>query len=141
MAVFAALRLAGTYIPIDFYAPISRSSYILNNAEVDVIITTFENANNIISRLDGKWSIHQLNSITLCAIIRNIEKLRGESVGGVILYTSGSTGFPKGVMLSETAVMSFVNWGFEYFKIMPGDVIASIAPFHFDLSILTSMLA
>jgi amino acid adenylation domain-containing protein len=53
-----------------------------------------------------------------------------------ILYTSGSTGNPKGVVLSHGNALSFIDWCSETFAPRPDDRFSSHAPFHFDLSIL-----
>lgn len=51
-----------------------------------------------------------------------------------ILYTSGSTGNPKGVICSSTGLTAFVNWSIDEFKITNQDLLTGYAPFHFDLS-------
>ena len=53
-----------------------------------------------------------------------------------ILYTSGSTGVPKGVMVSHGAALGFVDWVVETLGLHAGDVLSNHAPFHFDLSVL-----
>jgi amino acid adenylation domain-containing protein len=53
----------------------------------------------------------------------------------VILYTSGTTGEPKGITLTHRSVASFVDWAADAFTISDLDRLASHAPLHFDLSI------
>lgn len=51
-----------------------------------------------------------------------------------ILFTSGSTGLPKGVMIAHRSVAHFIRWAQRYFGTAPGERISQHPPFHFDLS-------
>lgn len=51
-----------------------------------------------------------------------------------ILFTSGSTGMPKGVMITHANVAAFVEWANSHFALSPADRMSGHSPFHFDLS-------
>lgn len=51
-----------------------------------------------------------------------------------ILFTSGSTGAPKGVVITHANVMHFVDWAVGHFGIGPDDRLSGHSPLHFDLS-------
>lgn len=51
-----------------------------------------------------------------------------------ILFTSGSTGEPKGVQITHNNALSFLEWAIRYFNVSAEDRVSSHPPLHFDLS-------
>jgi D-alanine--poly(phosphoribitol) ligase subunit 1 len=52
-----------------------------------------------------------------------------------IMFTSGSTGFPKGAAISHASLLNFIEWGQSTFNISPADILTNLNPMHFDNSV------
>jgi amino acid adenylation domain-containing protein len=52
-----------------------------------------------------------------------------------IMFTSGSTGFPKGAVMSHANLLNFIQWAHREFLITPNDVFTNLNPLYFDNSV------
>lgn len=132
VAILGILQCRATYIPIDPGIATSRIRFLIENCDPAAILLNPNSfPGDLPCQLDMCISVPGTNSIVFAAL--SSENPANELA--YILYTSGSTGNPKGVCISNPAAVSFVNWCTNTFPLNRNDHVASIAPFHFDLSI------
>jgi len=126
VAVFGVLLAGACYVPLDLKNPTARLAFICDDAKVQAVIGT--------STAPDWLNVGLWLDINTCPEAKpkpiDISK---ESLAA-ILYTSGSTGQPRGVALSHDAIAAFSGWAAELLNLNADDRIASSAPLFFDLS-------
>jgi acyl-CoA synthetase (AMP-forming)/AMP-acid ligase II len=123
---FAAAKLGAIFVPINFRAKADEVAYMLNNAQVKVLLT----GNRYVQMLDT--ILPDLTFIDNCIVTdgQHDQKLDYETLVGasapdevvvdirdddvtILMYTAGTTGRPKGVPLRHSAFASYVTGNVE----------------------------
>lgn len=147
------MEAGASYVPIDPSSPPERARFILERCGAKVLFSAGRPLSLLLR--DGVALVPRLvaprgeEAAELPAGAITLEALASGGPGAgtplprvtdrelaYILYTSGSTGAPKGVAISHAQSLVFVRSATEVFRLGPGDVVASHAPFNFDLSVI-----
>lgn len=130
----AASKSGHAYIPIDAHTPKERIELILSVAKPTMVFAV------------DPWPLEQMDCpvVTSEELTTILEETTATDVLGLtadetyyIIFTSGTTGVPKGVQISQANLCSFVEWELADLGIRSGDHFLSQAPFSFDLSVMS----
>lgn len=126
------------YSPVDTRMPGERIKKIINTLKPSVIITDrshVDEVSNTISDIDILVFEDMLDvRPDISAVIEARSKIIDTDIL-YVLFTSGSTGDPKGVIINHRAVMDFTDWVSECYGFDNTTIFANQAQLYFDLSI------
>ncbi|MBI4516687.1 MAG: amino acid adenylation domain-containing protein [Deltaproteobacteria bacterium] len=142
VAIFAILKADAAYVPVDATAPRERIHTILHDCQVRSVVSNNAGADLFAADPEPRLQMLLLGEHSLSPERAGDPPYARRSEGlAYILYTSGSTGVPKGVMLSHANAISFIEWCSDTFTPDGNDRFSSHAPFHFDLSVFDLFVA
>jgi aspartate racemase len=133
VTLLAVLKTGAAYLPLDLAAPPERLAFMLGDAGVDLVVTD--------TRLADRLPAAPLRTLCLDSgafLEPDAPDAPGVSVGmaddlAYVMYTSGSTGGPKGVLVPHRAVVRLVK-DTDYVAFGADEVFLQLAPASFDAS-------
>lgn len=143
VAMQAALRVGAVYVPVAGSNPVARAARITADCAAKVVVADGDRCAALREVTGADCQVLDIGSLRLgdplpapveCAPVSDDDL-------AYILYTSGSTGDPKGVCISHRNAMAFVQWAADEIEAGPEDRFANHAPFNFDLSVLDLYVA
>ena len=141
--IIACLKLGAVYVILDRRSPEKRLEKMIKRCQPKMLICLKEDLikyESLIIKskilvlpnmfLDSDTFLENFSEKNL----KVTRKVNGDDPA-YIMFTSGSTGFPKGAVITHSNVLNFINWSIERFKINNNDVLTNLNPLFFDNSV------
>ncbi|MHB1392532.1 MAG: non-ribosomal peptide synthetase [Clostridia bacterium] len=132
IGIYGILKAGGAYLPICPTNPEKRIEYILTNSNVEILLAQDKFINRIaingeIISLDNQYIYKE--TCTNLPVVNKSQDL------AYVIFTSGTTGNPKGTMISHRSLVNRLIWMQKKYPLNQEDVLLQKTPFEFDVSV------
>lgn len=147
IAIYGILKAGCAFVPLDPFMPADRLSFIVDDCNIKFLISSDSLTPTLLELHKKNTSLHVIGvSEDLPFTQKSWPEISQSEPDNpnidiidqhlaYIMYTSGSTGVPKGMMHTHASSNCYADWGKHHVALEANDNVASHAPLHFDLSI------
>ncbi|RMH08750.1 MAG: amino acid adenylation domain-containing protein [Nitrospirae bacterium] len=150
VALLGVLKAGGAYVPLDPSYPAERVRFMLEDAQVSVLLTqeTFiqsippvpVKANGSSRSFGGPLVINMTQETFVTEPTDDLQAAVQPTNLAYVIYTSGSTGQPKGVMITHRSLVNFMEAMQKEPGLSPNDVLLAVTSLSFDIAALELFL-
>jgi amino acid adenylation domain-containing protein len=135
IAALAAWKAGGAYVPLDPEYPPERLLFMLRDARTRLLLTE-ESCRSLLSSFEGQALVMDTDWPMLSRETgENPTTIAKTSDLAYVMYTSGSTGQPKGAMIVHSGLVNYLSWAIKAYAVEPGCSTPVHTSFAFDLSV------
>ena len=131
IASLGVLKAGCAYQPLDPSYPKERLNFMMKDANAKLLIADAE-LRPIVDEYDGKVLLtNEIDSLPQSQFLSLNREIRKDQLF-ILLYTSGSTGIPKGCQLTHANLVAFCQWYHRFYQLTSSDRVAAYASYGFD---------
>ena len=135
--IIGCLKVGAPYFVVDPCNPMARVSQMLDKCQPKLLFSAKETPLDL-----HDYPIVVIDQENQFGLFEGMHKERFKPEADItgtdaayIMFTSGSTGLPKGAVMSHANLVNFVRWARHEFSLSPADVFTNVNPLYFDNSV------
>lgn len=133
-AIIGILKAGGAFLPISPITPCSRIRFILDDTKANLVISNID----LDHMVDSKIKIIRPSDIK--SSNNSVSTITAPSHLAYVMYTSGSTGNPKGVLIEHGSLMNLFSSLISEFHLTKKETILALTDYTFDISLIELLL-
>ncbi len=124
--------VGGAYVPVGVHQPFERMKSIFETARISAVLTDEAHRSLFCS---GVWRVLTIENALSCTPLDESKIIENPNLLAYIIFTSGTTGVPKGVMIAHHAASNTIQDINARFDVGPSDTAIALSQLDFDLSV------